>query len=97
MEPSELTKAIMEPKELALDGEFWFGAGAWNEAIKVSSRYPLELIRWDDFKYVVFDCIIKDAPFDFRYSMLKALIPPDHPRITTGLYFRKIDLFIFSM
>eukprot|EP00026_Physarum_polycephalum_P001762 Phypoly_transcript_01764.p1 GENE.Phypoly_transcript_01764~~Phypoly_transcript_01764.p1 ORF type:complete len:946 (-),score=154.63 Phypoly_transcript_01764:299-3136(-) len=70
----------------AYDGEFWFGLGAWNEAIKVSSRYPLEQIRWDDFKYIVFDAIVQDVPFFDRYALLKREIPQNHKYVTVANY-----------
>eukprot|EP00026_Physarum_polycephalum_P002684 Phypoly_transcript_02692.p1 GENE.Phypoly_transcript_02692~~Phypoly_transcript_02692.p1 ORF type:complete len:862 (+),score=102.64 Phypoly_transcript_02692:87-2672(+) len=74
--------------DLLLDGEIWFGRGQFNETCKISSRSLISKVNWNAFKYMVFDCPVREGTYEERYSFLQTRIPTNHqfvflaPKIT---------------
>jgi DNA ligase-1 len=60
-----------------LDGEFWIGRGQFERTIGTLNS-SLDSTLWKDIKYVLFDIIIPNMPYEQRIEELKKLQLPAH-------------------
>eukprot|EP00026_Physarum_polycephalum_P001689 Phypoly_transcript_01691.p1 GENE.Phypoly_transcript_01691~~Phypoly_transcript_01691.p1 ORF type:complete len:1022 (+),score=174.74 Phypoly_transcript_01691:50-3115(+) len=73
-----------------LDGEIWFGLrkGARYDAIKAVKSSPFK-VKWDEFKYVVFDIPqpeLREQPYVSRHRVLEEIVQKEHPFVLLAEY-----------
>jgi DNA ligase-1 len=64
------------PKGVQLDGELWMGRGHFEEMnVLIHSK---EIESWKEVKFVLFDIIMANVPYEIRMEELKRLKLPIH-------------------
>eukprot|EP00026_Physarum_polycephalum_P003771 Phypoly_transcript_03785.p1 GENE.Phypoly_transcript_03785~~Phypoly_transcript_03785.p1 ORF type:complete len:728 (+),score=112.28 Phypoly_transcript_03785:126-2309(+) len=75
------------PAGLILDGELWFGRGNFEEAQNVVR----EEIYLNNMRFICFDFLLLDLPFEERLGIYLPLIPLQHPTVICAPHVRMKD------
>lgn len=67
------------PKRVKIDGELWMGRRQFETT--VARLNSLDETSWLDMKFVAFDIIVPDIPYEARIEQLKRLQLPSHASV----------------
>jgi DNA ligase-1 len=74
------------PKEMKLDGELWMGRGQYEKTRATLSSIEKNIEGWKEMKYVIFDLITPNSPYENRIEELKKLNLPSHVSVVDSKF-----------